>query len=211
MLKISNGNDKKKDGDLGGLNDMSNPQSLSPINNDQNNEPQSIDNQSSEFDTNFDAGVDADEQTDPKKYIQQLTGKLSQTLRNYNQNQNDPDLNKYVAGMIATQAANGLADNDKDEIIDKIQNGSGMDNSPQQPQTGNQPDMNDPSVPEMNGTPQMEGKKKHKKAITEKQMMDEILNDILTQDNDKRLNTKYTDKPNRISFKRKPFINPLMR
>ena len=38
----------------------------------------------SEFDTNFDAGVDADEDTDPKKYIQQLTGKLSQSLRKYN-------------------------------------------------------------------------------------------------------------------------------
>ena len=53
----------------------------------------------SEFDTNFDAGVDADEDTDPKKYIQQLTGKLSQSLRKYNSSlpQPETDLCKYVA------------------------------------------------------------------------------------------------------------------
>lgn len=39
------------------------------------------DNSGSEFDTNFDAGVEADEDEDPKKYIQQLTGKLSQIGR----------------------------------------------------------------------------------------------------------------------------------
>ena len=41
-----------------------------------------------EFDTNFDPGVEADEEQDPKKFIQQLTGKLSQSLRKYNENIN---------------------------------------------------------------------------------------------------------------------------
>lgn len=77
----------------------------------------------SEFDTNFDAGVDADEDQDPKKYIQQLTGKLSQTLQKYttDNGQPDVDLNKYVAGMIVKQAMKGLSEQDAEEIINKVQ------------------------------------------------------------------------------------------
>lgn len=76
------------------------------------------------FDTNFDAGVEADEESDPKKYIQQLTGKLSQSLRDYNSSLGTPDsdLNKYVAGMIIKQAAKGMDKEDKRGIIDKINN-----------------------------------------------------------------------------------------
>ena len=48
-------------------------------------------NDDSAFDTNFDAGIDADENTDPKKFIQQLTGKLSQSLRKYNNDLPKPD------------------------------------------------------------------------------------------------------------------------
>lgn len=74
------------------------------------------------FDNDFDAGVEADEENDPKKYIQQLTGKLSQKLRDYNESlgETDEDLNKYVAGMIVKQATKGLNDDDKKEIISKI-------------------------------------------------------------------------------------------
>lgn len=74
------------------------------------------------YDSNFDAGVDADEETDPKRYIQQLTGKLSQSLRIYNEQQPQPDtdLNKYVAGMITKQASEGLTKSDIDEIISKL-------------------------------------------------------------------------------------------
>lgn len=85
-----------------------------------------MDNQMGEvpnqFDTNFDAGVEADEEQDPKKYIQQLTGKLSQTLQKYTDNNGQPDvdLNKYVAGMITKQAMKGLSEEDAEEIIDKV-------------------------------------------------------------------------------------------
>lgn len=73
----------------------------------------------------FDAGVNADEESDPKKYVQQLTGKLSQELRKYNDEQENPDedLNKYVAGMIIPQATQGLTDKGKKEIIKKIKKG----------------------------------------------------------------------------------------
>ncbi|MBP5455578.1 MAG: hypothetical protein J6Y37_03700, partial [Paludibacteraceae bacterium] len=47
----------------------------------------------------FDPGVEANEDEDPKKFIQQLTGKLSQSLRSYNSQlpRPDADLCKYVA------------------------------------------------------------------------------------------------------------------
>ena len=72
-------------------------------------------------------------ENDPKKSIQQLVGKLSQELRTYNDNQQeqDTDLNKYVAGMIIPQATKVMTDQDKNEVIDKIQNGGSNNNQPQ--------------------------------------------------------------------------------
>ena len=84
-------------------------------------------NGESEFDTNFDAGVEADEDTDPKKYIQQLTGKLSTTLNNFNNENEDEGLNKYVAKMIVKQATKNLDDAAKKEIIKAINTSSEKD------------------------------------------------------------------------------------
>ena len=95
-----------------------------------NNEPmddmgdEPMDDQQMDDDSEgFDAGVDVDKDEDPKKYIQQLSGKLSQELRNYNQEQEKPDteLNKYVAGMIIPQASKDMTDKEKKEIINKIE------------------------------------------------------------------------------------------
>lgn len=80
-----------------------------------------MDNKQSEFDTNFDAGVEADEDTDPEKYIQQLTGKLSTTLNSFNsENGDDSGLNKYVAKMIVKAATKNMDDAAKKEIIKAI-------------------------------------------------------------------------------------------
>ena len=75
-----------------------------------------------DFDSNFDAGVEADEESDPKKYIQQLTGKLSQSLNSYNNENGEPDteLGKYVLGMLVKQGTKGMDEKDKKEIIKKI-------------------------------------------------------------------------------------------
>ena len=88
-----------------------------------------MDGGGSEFDTNFDPGVDANEDEDPKKYIQQLTGKLSQSLRKYNQSQAQPDvdLSKYVAGMVLSQSTAGLSYEDKQDILDKLNQGNEAD------------------------------------------------------------------------------------
>lgn len=74
------------------------------------------------YDTNFDAGIDTDENEDPKRYIQQLTGKLSQSLRKYQQELPSPDadLDKYVAGMILKQTTDGLDDKDVDDVLGKL-------------------------------------------------------------------------------------------
>lgn len=80
------------------------------------------DNASSDFDTNFDAGVEADEDEDPKKYIQQLTGKLSQEFGKYNNELGEPDteLSKYVGGMIIQQVAKNLDEPGRKELIKKL-------------------------------------------------------------------------------------------
>ena len=66
---------------------------------------------------------------DPKKNIQRLAGELSQALRTYNDEQQSPDtdLNKYVVGMIATQAGKNMTSDEKNEIVKKIQKGETMD------------------------------------------------------------------------------------
>ena len=73
------------------------------------------------FEADFDAGVEANEEEDPKKFIQQLTGKLSQSLRKYNENlpQPDAELSKYVAGMILKQTIEGLPQEDVNDILEK--------------------------------------------------------------------------------------------
>lgn len=77
-----------------------------------------------QFDADFDAGVEANEETDPKRFIQQLTGKLSQSLRKYNEGlpQPDADLNKYVAGMVVKQCVEGLSQEDVTDILNKLDN-----------------------------------------------------------------------------------------
>ena len=94
-----------------------------PMDNGNGDEPEQ-----NQFDTNFDAGVEADEETDPKHYIQQLTGKLSQSLNSYNE-ENGPDagLSKYVASMIIAAACKNLDEKAKKELIEKINTASSDD------------------------------------------------------------------------------------
>lgn len=74
-------------------------------------------------DTPFDAGVEADEDEDPEKFIQQLAGKLGTTLRKYTEDKGEPDfpLEKFAINSVisATHTAEMDKDDQKD-IIDKI-------------------------------------------------------------------------------------------
>lgn len=103
-----------------------------------------------DFDSNFDAGVEADEETDPKRFIQQLTGKLSQSLSSYNNENGEPDteLGKYVLGMLVKQGVKGMDEKDKKEIIKKIN----TEDSEEMPD-----DMGDDMSDEMEGQEEMTG------------------------------------------------------
>lgn len=83
--------------------------------------PMDGNNGNSDYDTGFDAGVEADEDEDPKRFIQQLTGKLSQSLNKYNnENGDDVELSKYVGKMIAKAAAKGLDEKGRKDLIKSI-------------------------------------------------------------------------------------------
>lgn len=161
-------------------------------------------NDDSVFDTNFDAGVDADENTDPKKFIQQLTGKLSQSLRKYNNDLPKPDeeLSKYVAGMILKQTTDGLTDSDKKDIIDKV-NGNGSDNDSgddMPPMEDQSMDMQDDMGEE---NPMMEG-------FNRRKLINELFQELTTVNN--KTNSKIADRSlKNIGFKKKPFTAPSMR
>lgn len=162
-------------------------------------------NDDSAFDTNFDAGVDADENTDPKKFIQQLTGKLSQSLRKYNNDLPKPDeeLSKYVAGMILKQTTDGLTDSDKKDIIDKV-NGNGSDDN----DSGN--DMPPTEEPSMDMQDDMGGEQPMMEGFNRRKLINELFQELTTV-NDKT-NSKIADRPlKNVGFKKKPFTAPSMR
>lgn len=101
----------------------------------------------------FDAGIDADEESDPKNYIEKLTGKLAQKLRDYNENETDSDLNKFVINSLIPAAIPSLDDNDTNDVIDKVKSNSngGSDNN-----IGTEDNSNIPSEPENQPLPQEE-------------------------------------------------------
>ena len=167
-----------------------------------------------EFDTNFDPGVDADEEQDPKKFIQQLTGKLSQSLRKYNENngQPDADLNKYVAGMITKQAMEGLSQDDANEIIDKIK--ADEDFSMEDEDNGNQniEKGNDQTMQQMDNQMPMDNdnfnqvQQPNESRIKRGYKIDEIVNGVLNNIEDNKHPYQKTD--NKKSFRKKPFSSP---
>ena len=185
--------------------------------------PQDMGGGQSEFDTNFDAGVDADEENDPKKYIQQLTGKLSQSLRKYMQGlpQPDVDLSKYVAGMVLSQTTQGLSYGDKQDILDKLDKGSeaqpqGMDAGGQQSMNGGQ--MNGDGQQQMppagapqdmgNQQPQQQqppmGNPNESREITEGQMLAEIFQDLTEPEETEPKHNEIRD----IGYRKTPFTSP---
>lgn len=165
-------------------------------------------------DEQFDAGVEADENSDPKRYIQQLAGKLSQSLRKYNEGLPNPDvdLNKYVAGMANDAAVEGLSPEDVEEIINKIKSDENSDSENQETPQDNvdmSPVDNNQDMSQNPEIPPMENKKSTKK-LTEnlESYIDEIVNDIISQKPNNVNNDKI--KVNK-SFKTKPYTSPMFK
>lgn len=74
-------------------------------------------------DTPFDAGVEADEDEDPEKYIQQLAGKLGTTLRKYSEDMGEPDfdLEKFAINSVISATHTAEMDKeDQNDIIKKV-------------------------------------------------------------------------------------------
>lgn len=91
----------------------------------------------------FNAGVEADEETDPKKFIQQLAGKLATSLRQYQKETGRPDfeLEKFtINSVVAATNTSEMADADRKDIIKKINTASTAGGDPTQ---GLEPDMGD--------------------------------------------------------------------
>lgn len=141
------------------------------------------------FDTDFDAGVEADEEEDPKKYIEQLTGKLSQSLNKYqkNQPQVDVETSKYVAGMIIKAATKGLEEKDITDILNKVKE-DGQENNTEGQEIENSEEDLDNEVQE---------------SINNKEKIEEIFQDVTNNEE------PIENKPiNNISFRKKPFTSP---
>lgn len=164
------------------------------------------------YDADFDAGVKADEDEDPKTFIQQLTGKLSQSLRKYNDSlpKPDSDLCKYVAGMINKQASKGLSEKDVTEILSKVKIGNDDEDADDTKDDIDalEDDGNDSMKDADDGKNGAEGTKDDDMAtesISHKEKIDEIYNDIINSGNGKKI----VDKPiKEIGFRKKPFTSP---
>lgn len=99
----------------------------------------------------FDAGVEADEDSDPKRFIEQLTGKLGQALRKYNESQGQPDyeLEKFAINSLLSASHTSQMDaEDQKDIIKKVKTGgektevdSEIEDEPSEP-SGEETDVN---------------------------------------------------------------------
>lgn len=80
----------------------------------------------------FNAGVEADEDSDPKKFIEQLSGKLGQSLRKYTEEQGSPDfeLEKFAVNSLLSATHTAEMDpNDQKDIIKKVKTAGNHDDS----------------------------------------------------------------------------------
>jgi len=111
-------------------------------------EPEAPSNDKPFDDEPFDAGVQADEQSDPKKYIEQLTGKLGQSLRKYTEQIGQPDfeLEKFaINSLLSATHTSEMTPEDQKDIMDKVQKAGSE--KPETPEMGAE----EPSLEEPNG------------------------------------------------------------
>ena len=176
-------------------------------------DPNMEDNQ---FGGNFDAGVEADEDTDPEEFIQQLTGKLSQSLKDYDeQNPGKLDLDKYVIGMIVKQAVKGMDEGERKKVIKKIKE-TPLPSDDQMEDTSTEGVESDPELeggeeqpqgPEMGGQEEQPMNEIRSLKMTKRQFkkLCESIND--TEDDDSRRDSSYSKfvKMNKRTY---PFIPP---
>jgi len=169
----------------------------------------------------FDAGVEADEATDPKKFIEQLSGKLAQSLRKYNETNQDADLNKFAANTVISASVPKMSSEDAQDVIKKVQDNIGKEQSdggepnleqpapspepaPEQP-AETQPQPQQTQEPEQQMPPKMESKviKSSKKVVKESETMDSLIDKYLNGEGDDTQNV--IQKPKSKIFKTPEF------
>lgn len=142
------------------------------------------------FGGNFDAGVEADEDTDPENYIQQLTGKLTQVMRDYSKQEgnNSQELDKYVLGMIIKQCVKSMDESDRKGIIKKIKETPlpGEENTEEEMEAMN------PETEEMPQTEEQPPMQETRIRLTKSQAIQlmECLNDDSPRQDDSKKNAK---------------------
>lgn len=138
------------------------------------------------------------EENDPKKEIQKLSGKLSQELRNYNNDQETPDtdLNKYVAGMVIPQATKSMTSDEKAEVINKIKKGMTDDDLETDDSMGGMDDMGGNEGMNM----PMESK------FNLDNIINEIIGSVLNQD-DENKNREEKKVTNKKVTNKNPFVS----
>jgi len=162
----------------------------------------------------FDAGVEADEATDPKLFIQQLSGKLAQSLRAYNETTKDGDLNKFATNSIISASIPNMSPEDAQDVIKKVQDnigkvdGGDVTDSASIGQTSDvPPEQGMPSEAPIEGgddlqqaPPKMESKginnKNKKKLVKESETIDELIDRMLRGDDSEMSNRKPSGKKN---------------
>jgi len=80
----------------------------------------------------FDAGVETSEDEDPKKYIEQLSGKIGQSLRDYTEKQGHPDfeLEKFaINSLLSATHTSEMDEEDRNDIINKVEEAGENDDS----------------------------------------------------------------------------------
>lgn len=115
------------------------------------------------YDADFDAGVDTNEEDDPKKFIQQLTGKLSQSLNKYQDTLPEPDveLDKYVASMTIAATTKGLDEKDVNAIYKKLKDKGGDVSDESDDDNDTPTDENDDMSGDMGGMNNMQTESVH--------------------------------------------------
>lgn len=124
-------------------------------------------------DMDFEGGEDGDDETDPVKSVQKLTGKLAYKIKNLyeTQQQVEDDLVKYIMNSIISSIDfQKVQPEVKDEFIDKITNPENQEQN-QQPNMGQQPEQ--PPMEQMQPPPQQP-----------QQPMESFLHRLLTQLNE---------------------------
>lgn len=127
----------------------------------------------------FDAGIDVDEDADPKKYIEKLTGKLAQKLRDYNGTEQDIDLNKFVINSLIPASIPQMDETDAKDVIKKVQDNIGK--TGENSETNADMDISN-DIPEQ-GVEQAQDEPQNENKINE---IDDLINEYLSGKSVKR-------------------------